>query len=119
MIWPDRPLSIVEVRGESEAVHLELLESGLVVSVLSLFIEKEYGRFRKFAPMTAYQRKRYGTTLLRYVFDYLKRTEIKPVSCNSRIEKGYFYASFSMSRTGITCQKEQVEYVVMEKFLKT
>ncbi|HSI76732.1 MAG TPA: GNAT family N-acetyltransferase [Lunatimonas sp.] len=119
VMWPDKPISFVEVSGDSEAVHLGLFENGTVVSVISLFIENERAQFRKFATLTSFQRKGYGTTLLQYVFEYLKSKQIKRVTCNARVEKADFYASFGMKRTPNTFEKEQVAYVVMEKILKT
>jgi len=118
VMWPDKPLSFVEVPGDWEAIHLGGFVNGLLVSVISLFIEKEHAQFRKFATLTAYQGKGYGTTLLQYVFTYLKSNNIKSVTCNARVEKAEFYASFGMYRTPVTFQKEQVAYVVMAKILE-
>jgi len=86
--------------------------------VISLFIEKEHAQFRKFATLVAFQGKGYGTTLLEDVFACLKSNNIKCVTCNARVEKAEFYASFGMYRTPVTFQKEQVAYVVMEKLLE-
>lgn len=118
VMWPDKPISFVQVPGDEEAIHLGGFENGTLVSVVSLFIEKEHAQFRKFATLPAYQRKGFGTTLLHYVFNYLKSKRIKRVVCNARVEKAEFYASFGMRRTPITFQKEQVAYVLMEKILE-
>jgi predicted GNAT family N-acyltransferase len=118
VMWPEKPISFVEVPGDREAVHMGLVENGRVLSVISLFIHDQEAQFRKFATLIPYQRKGYGTTLLRYVFDYLKSKQIIRVTCNARVEKVDFYASFGMHRTPVTFQKEQVAYVVMEKILQ-
>lgn len=119
VMWPDKPISFVSVLGDEEAIHLGVIVNGAVVSVISIFIQNQEAQFRKFATLIPYQRKGYGTTLLKYVFEYLKSKQIKRVTCNARVEKADFYASFGMKRTPVTFQKEQLAYVVMEKILET
>ena len=119
VMWPDKPMSFVSVPGDKEAIHFGVLVNDTVVSVISLFIDNNEAQFRKFATVTAYQGKGYGTSLLLYVFDYLKSIHVTRVTCNARVEKADFYASFGMYRTPISFQKEQVAYVVMQKILKT
>ena len=119
VMWPNKPISFVEVPGDTKATHLGVIVNGIVVSVISLFIQNQEAQFRKFATLIHYQRKGYGTTLLKYVFEYLKSKQVTRVTCNARVEKAGFYASFGMKRTTVTFQKEQVAYVVMEKILET
>ncbi|WP_234364190.1 GNAT family N-acetyltransferase [Lunatibacter salilacus] len=87
VMWPDKPISFVSVSGDEEATHLGVIVNGVVVSVISLFIQNREAQFRKFATLIPYQRKGHGTTLLQYVFDYLKSKQIKRVTCNARVEK--------------------------------
>lgn len=119
VMWPGKPISFVSVLGDEEAIHLGVIVNGVVVSVVSLFIQNQEAQFRKFATLSPYQRKGYGTTLLQYVFSYLNSNQIKRVTCNARVEKANFYASFGMKRTADSFQKEQVAYIVMEKILET
>ena len=119
VMWPEKAISFVSVPGDEKAIHLGVIVGGVVVSVISLFIQNQEAQFRKFATLNHYQRKGYGTTLLKYVFEYLKSKQVTRVTCNARVEKAGFYASFGMKLTPITFQKEQVAYVVMEKILET
>ena len=117
VMWPDKPIEFVYVPGDEKAEHLGIYLDESVVSVISLFFDSKEVQFRKFATLTTLQGKGYGTTLLGYVFEYLKSKRICRVTCNAREERASFYVRFGMTRTAVTFKKEHITYVVMEKII--
>nr|MBI1230536.1 GNAT family N-acetyltransferase [Cytophagales bacterium] len=115
VMWPDKPIEFVHVPGDEKAEHLGIYLGETVVSVVSLFFDGNEVQFRKFATLTTLQGKGYGTTLLAYVFEYLKSKRIRRVTCNAREERASFYARFGMTPTEVTFKKDHITYIVMEK----
>ncbi len=85
VMWPDKPLSFVQVPGDGQATHSGGFVNGKMVSIISLFIDKKEALFREFATLSHDQGKGYGTTLLQYVFAYLKPKDIKRVACRTLV----------------------------------
>ncbi len=113
VLWAYKPIEFVKVDEDTEGVHFGLFEDNQLVSVVSLFYKNDEVQFRKFATLTAFQGRGYGTQLLKYIFQLIENQGIKKIWCNARNHKSAFYAKFGMKETNIRFMKEGLEYVVM------
>lgn len=115
VMWAHKPLEFVKVDEDTEGVHFGLFEDTQLISVVSLFYKNDEVQFRKFATLTAFQGRGFGTHLLKHIFQLLEKQGVKKVWCNARSNKTTFYAKFGMTETSVRFQKEGLEYVVMER----
>lgn len=114
VMWPDRDVDFVRVKGDSDAVHLGLYLKEKLVTVISIFTDGKEAQFRKFATLEAYQGKGYGTLLLHLVMCELRENGYSRIWCNARKAKTGFYERFGLVCTPETFAKGGLEYVVME-----
>ena len=78
-------------------------------------------QFRKFCTDTSYQGNGYGTLLLKYMFDTIQTEypNVNRVWCNARKDKTKFYNKrFGMVETDETFVRGDIEYVIMETYMK-
>ena len=113
VLWAHKPKDFVKVDEDTEGVHFGLFEDNQLLSVVSLFYKNDEVQFRKFATLTAFQGRGYGTQLLKYIFQLIENQGIKKVWCNARSHKSAFYTKFGMKETDVRFMKEGLEYVVM------
>ena len=66
-MWPNKPIDYVRLANDDEGKHFGLYVDTKLISVISLFISKNEAQFRKFATLTEYQGKGYGTMLLKEI----------------------------------------------------
>lgn len=114
ILWPEKDLEYVKIPEDNEGLHYGLFEEGRLVSVISLFCKGKEARFRKFATLTEFQRKGYGTVLLQFMFQEARALGIQKMSCHSRSNASNFYKKFGMKETADVFVKEGMDYVVME-----
>lgn len=117
VMWPDRPLSYIQLEEDEKGIHYGLWKEGKLISVISLFIKNEEAQFRKFATEVSEQGKGYGSRLLQHLLDETSNKNVKRIWCNARIDKTFFYRKFGMTETSDTFWKGGIEYRIMEKFL--
>lgn len=118
VMWPNKSIDYVRVEGDEQGQHFALLIGGKIVSIVSLFIDKEEAQFRKFATLVEFQGKGYGTVLLNKVFDVARQNKIQRIWCNARVDKCSFYERFGMRKTSEEFTKGGVDYLIMECLLQ-
>lgn len=117
VMWPDKPVDYVRLPDDEEGKHYGLFVDDEMVSVISLFIADKQAQFRKFATLSRYQGKGFGTLLLKKVINVASNLHVEKIWCNARIDKADYYARFGMKLTDRTFVKGGIEYVIMEKEL--
>lgn len=117
VLWPDKNLDFVKMPEDTQGVHFGLKKDEKWISCLSLFITKNTAQFRKFATLSDYQRKGYGSQLLFYSFEFLKQKGVKNITCSARIEQQQFYTKFGMEPEGTEYLKNGLFYIQMTKQL--
>jgi|TARA_B110000093_G_scaffold134440_1_gene143920 predicted GNAT family N-acyltransferase len=88
-----------------------------MISVISLFVVDKEAQFRKFATLSDYQGKGFGSILLKEIMSIVKQSPINKVWCNARTDKSNYYSKFGMTVTDKSFVKGGIEYVIMEKAL--
>ncbi|MGB6127167.1 MAG: GNAT family N-acetyltransferase [Psychrilyobacter sp.] len=115
VMWPDKDINFVKVKGDDKAIHLGVYKNDKVVSIISLYITKNSLQFRKFATLKNEQKKGYGTLLLKEVFKLSAKKNINYIWCNARKNKTSFYEKFEMISTGKEFFKSEKSYIIMGK----
>jgi GNAT superfamily N-acetyltransferase len=118
VMWPDKPIEFVKIKGDEEALHYGLHKEGKLTSVISCFVEGDEMQFRKFATLVDEQGQGLGTYLLNYVLDVAREQRIRRLWCNARRDKSGFYEKFGLQSTEATFEKAGIEYVIMERILE-
>ncbi|GAB3164443.1 GNAT family N-acetyltransferase [Telluribacter humicola] len=118
VMWPEKPIEFVKIRGDEEAQHYGLYKGDKLMSVISCFNEGDEMQFRKFATLVDEQGQGLGTYLLNHVLDVAREQQIRRLWCNARRDKMGFYEKFGLQSTEATFVKAGIEYVIMERILK-
>jgi len=118
VMWPHKPLNYIKLSNDDVGQHFGLWKMNTLISVVSLFFDRDEVQFRKFATLHDEQGNGYGTQLLNYVFNYAFSIGVKKIWCNARVDKVFFYKKFEMSETEHRFSKGGVDYVIMEKYNK-
>ncbi|WP_341537765.1 GNAT family N-acetyltransferase [Hymenobacter edaphi] len=113
VLWPDRPPAYVELPEDAAGWHFGAFEDGKLVSVVSLFVDGEVARFRKFATEPAWQGRGIGSALLRYLMQAAAERGARRLWCDARQSTAGFYRKFGFGVDGEAFYKGPVSYVRM------
>jgi GNAT superfamily N-acetyltransferase len=117
VLWPDKPLDYVKVENDEAGQHFGAFLAERLVAVISLFVEGEDARFRKFATDPAQQRRGIGNALLRYVMVEAQRQRARRLWCDARQDSAAFYVRFGLRPEGAEFFKGPIPYVRMAREL--
>ena len=115
VMWPNKPLEYVKLVNDKRGKHVGLSIDKKLVSVISIFENKNKIQFRKFATLHEYQGNGYGTKLLNYIMEETKKQKFTTIWCNARIDKIDFYLKFGLKTTNNRFKKGGIDYIIMEK----
>ncbi|WP_271406638.1 GNAT family N-acetyltransferase [Tenacibaculum soleae] len=115
VMWPNKPLTYVELPDDKNGKHLGLYVNDTLTSIVSLFTVNNEVQFRKFATLVEFQGLGYGTVLLQKVIASTKKEGIRKLWCNARVEKSKFYEKFGLKPTNKKFEKGGIQYIVMER----
>lgn len=117
VLYPGQSLDKIRLSDDEKGTHLGLFDQNKLISVLSYFRKGDSIQFRKFATLTDYQGKGYGSELLHYLIEISKAENIERIWCNARENASNFYSKFGFMKTNQSFQKDGVDFVIMEKIL--
>lgn len=117
VMYPDLDFEKVILPNDDEGIHLGLFDNNTLISVVSLFRSGNSMQFRKFATLTEYQGKGYGSELLQHLINFSKNEGCAQIWCNARQNASGFYSKFGFSLTNKTSSANGHDYVVMERTL--
>lgn len=110
VLWPDKPLSYVQLPEDEQGHHYGAYLGDELVAVISLFVTGTDGRFRKFATRPDQQNRGIGTLLLNHVFAEARRLGAATIGCDARLTAAAFYQRFGMQPTGDVFYKGPIPY---------
>lgn len=113
VMWPDKPIDFIKLPNDADGLHFGLFEEGVLVSVVSLFVNENRGQFRKFATKRNLQGKGYGSKLLDFLIEESKRMKLTELWCDARTSAIGFYVKFGMNIDSEVFQKSGKDYVRM------
>jgi GNAT superfamily N-acetyltransferase len=117
VLWPDKPLAYVKVENDDEGFHFGAFLEDELVAVISLFINGEDSRFRKFAARPDWQRRGIGTLLLNHVITEAKRLGATTLWCDARLDAADFYRRFGMKAVSEVFYKGPIPYAKFSRDL--
>ncbi len=110
VLWPDKPLDYVKVEGDAEGYHYGAFLDKELIAVISLFVDADVARFRKFAAHPDRQRQGIGTQLLNHVMAEARRLGAKTLWCDARLDAADFYRRFGMQPVSEVFYKGTIPY---------
>lgn len=117
VMWPNNSINYIKLPEDSTGIHFGLYKNNLLIAVVSLFIKQNTAQFRKLATDVHEQGNGYATLLIRHIIKYAKNEKVDKIWCNARAEKAAFYKKFKMVKTNNIYQKNEIDFIVMEKRL--
>ncbi|GAB3809354.1 GNAT family N-acetyltransferase [Spirosoma humi] len=110
VLWPDKPLDYVKVDDDAAGYHFGAFERGELIAVISLFVNGQESRFRKFAAHPDHQRKGIGTKLMNHVIAEARRLRATVLWCDARLDAADFYRRFGMEAASEVFYKGPIPY---------
>ncbi|ORY58706.1 N-acetyltransferase GCN5 [Pseudomassariella vexata] len=118
VLWPDKPISYVQLAEDEDGQHFGAFIEDELVSVISMFIDDAgEARFRKFATATSWQGKGIGSKLLDYTIAAAAKTGTASIWCDARTSALPFYLRFGMEVEGEVFHKGGVPYLKLSRTL--
>jgi GNAT superfamily N-acetyltransferase len=117
VLWPQETLEYVKLNSDDQGHHFGAFSNGLLVSVISLFIEGNVARFRKFATRPDCQGQGIGSQLLRHVMEYARTKGVKRIWCDARAVNEAFYRAFGLEPEGNRFHRGTIPYMRMARDL--
>jgi GNAT superfamily N-acetyltransferase len=117
VLWPDKPLDYVKIDNDADGYHFGAFRNEDLIAVISLFVNDEESRFRKFAARPDCQRQGVGTLLLNHVMAEAKRMGAKVIWCDARLDAADFYRRFGMETVGNVFYKGPIPYAKFSRIL--
>lgn len=110
VLWPDKPLDYVMVDDDVAGHHFGAFDNEELIAVISLFVNGQESRFRKFAAHPDHQRKGVGTLLLNHVIAEARRLGATVLWCDARLDAADFYRRFGMTAVSDVFYKGPIPY---------
>ncbi len=115
VMYPHLPLEEVKLKEDAAGKHIGLYVEDELVSVISVFLENDSMRFRKFATRTKLQGKGYGSRLFAHVMEMASSLQCRRVWCHARVSAKGFYGRYGLRPVGDTWYSHRIAFVKMEK----
>ncbi|QKG52026.1 GNAT family N-acetyltransferase [Hymenobacter sp. BRD67] len=117
VLWPDKPLTYVQLPDDAAGQHFGALVGGELRAVISLFVAGAEARFRKFATDPAWQGRGLGTALLRHITAVARAQGARTLGCDARMSTLPFYRRFGLAPAGDVFYKGDLAYVKLSCLL--
>jgi predicted GNAT family N-acyltransferase len=113
VMWAGKSFDDIKLPNDDAGLHFGLFRDGILLSVVSLFIEDNIAQFRKFATEIEEQGKGYGAKLLEHLIQECNQKNVKTLWCNARTSASGFYEKFGLKVVSDAWVKDGIEYVKM------
>lgn len=117
VLWPDKSPDYVQLDNDADGQHFGAFRDNDLLAVISLFVENDTARFRKFATRPDQQRLGIGTRLMHHVEAEARQQQATQLWCDARLDAASFYRRFGMEPTGEEFFKGNIPYVKFQKTL--
>ncbi|MVN75299.1 GNAT family N-acetyltransferase [Hymenobacter sp. HMF4947] len=118
VLWPDQPLSYVQLPEDAAGQHFGAFAAGALVAVISLFVGADgEARFRKFATEPSWQGRGVGTALLRHIIAVAQAQGAHALWCDARQNALPFYQRFGLQAEGDVFYKGDIPYLRLRRAL--
>ncbi|MCZ2722950.1 GNAT family N-acetyltransferase [Marinomonas sp. 15G1-11] len=113
VLWPQKPMSFSEVKGDASARHYGVMKQESLICVGSFYQEGTTVRLRKFATLPAYQGQGAGRFMLESIMPLLRQSGATHFWCDARESAKAFYQKFGLTPEGDRFYKSDIPYYKM------
>lgn len=114
VLYPNQPIELTKVENDHEGIHLGMIDRNEIVGVVSLFLKDRKLQFRKFAILEEFQKKGYGTAIMKWIINYAEEMKLDSVWGNARRSAIEFYDKFDFETDESTAYTSHgVEHVII------
>lgn len=117
VLWPDKPFEHVKLENDAEGYHFGAFLDDKLVAAISLFVNGQESRFRKFAAHPDYQRQGIGTRLMEHIMAEARRLGATTLWCDARLDSADFYRRFDMEAISEVFYKGPIPYARFSRTL--
>lgn len=117
VLWPDKPFDYVKVENDADGHHFGAFLNEELVAVISLYVNGNDSRFRKFATHSDHQRKGIGTRLMEHIIAKARRLRATTLWCDARLDAADFYKRFGMEAVSAVFYKGPIPYARFSRTL--
>ncbi|TGD81254.1 GNAT family N-acetyltransferase [Hymenobacter wooponensis] len=118
VLWPQESPDYIKLNYDEQGHHFGAFYNNQLVSVISLFIDGNVARFRKFATRPDCQGQGIGSKLLRHVLEYARTKGAQRIWCDARAVNEAFYRAFGLEPEGNRFYRGTIPYMRMARDLK-
>ena len=117
VLWPQESMAYIKLNNDDTGFHYGAYHNAKLVSVISLFIDGNVARFRKFATRPDCQGQGVGSQLLRHVIREARAQGARRLWCDARAVNENFYRAFKLEPEGNRFYRGTIPYVRMARDL--
>jgi GNAT superfamily N-acetyltransferase len=117
VLWPDKPAAYVQLPEDEAGQHFGAFVGDELVSVISLFINGDEARFRKFATAPAWQGRGIGGQLLAHTLAAATAAGARAIWCDARASALAFYQRYGLGPDGPPFAKGDIPYQRLRRAL--
>ena len=114
VLYPNMDIDYAKVENDELGIHLGVREQGVLIAVMSIFLEGRELQFRKLAVLPNFQKKGYGSFLLKWLISYAKEMKFERIWGNARLEALPFYEKLDFKRLDKDFTKNNIKYSIIE-----
>lgn len=115
VMWPEQPLTFVQLKEDDIGEHFGLFDEDQLKTVASIFSKGSEFQFRKLATEISAQGNGYGSAMIEFLIEEVKRQGATKIWCNARVDKTGLYRRFGLFETKDTFVKGGIDFVIMER----
>lgn len=117
VLWPDKPFEYVKLENDADGYHFGAFLDDELVAVISLFVNGNDSRFRKFDAHPNHQRQGMGTRLMEHIMAEARRLGATILWCDARLDAADFYRRFGMEAVSEVFYKGPIPYARFSRTL--
>ncbi|UYZ63008.1 GNAT family N-acetyltransferase [Hymenobacter weizhouensis] len=117
VLWPQESIEYVRLNSDEQGYHFGAFRNAKLVSVISLFIDGNVARFRKFATRPDCQGQGIGSQLFRHVLAFAREKGVRRIWCDARAVNEAFYRAFGLEPEGNRFYRGTIPYIRMAREL--
>lgn len=116
VLYPEADNSeICKIDNDDMGIHLGVVDKSNIIGAVSIFLKDRKLQFRKLAIKTQYQKRGYGSDVLKWIYDYASEMQFDYVWANARKSALDFYIRNGFVTTDDVFEKNGIEYIVVKK----
>lgn len=106
---------LAKLDDDDMGIHIGVIDKGETVGVVSIFLKDRKLQFRKLAIKKEFQKKGYGSAVLKWIADYAQEMQFDCIWANARKDALDFYLRNGYTDTNEEFEKNGIQYTIIAK----